>query len=73
MMIANQDLNKKDVKISTLKNDLRSENEFIERMNKPNEAIKYFDDLTRSQRTNGDTIGLGHSTTKKGESSKSGE
>ena len=43
-------------------------------MNKPSEAVKYFEDLMRSPRGMNDTTELGQkSTTKKGESSKSGE
>ena len=44
----------------------------MERMNKPNKALKHFDELLRPPRTN-DTFGLGHnkhfSSTKVGESS----
>ena len=41
--------------------------------NKPSEAIKYFEKLMRSPRSNNDTIGLGNTSTEEGESSKSGE
>jgi hypothetical protein len=43
-------------------------------MNKPSEAIKYFEGLMKSPKKNGDTAGLGYnSTSEKGESSNSGE
>lgn len=46
-------------------------------MNKPSEAIRYFEELMRSPRSSNDTYGLGHpkhhSLTEEGESSKSGE
>ena len=43
-------------------------------MNKHSEVVKYFEDLMRSPRGMNDTTGLGYnSTTKKGESFKSGE
>ena len=82
LMLANQELNRKDIEIVTsnsqseqLQNEFRSKKEFIERMHKPSEAMKYFEDLMRSPRENGDTIGLGYSnsTTEKKESSKSEE
>ena len=43
-------------------------------MNKPYEAMKYFEDLMKSPKGINDTNGLGYnSTIDKGESSKSGE
>lgn len=46
-------------------------------MNKPNQAIRYFEELMRSPRSSSNISGLGHtkqhSSTKEGESSKSGE
>lgn len=85
MMIANHELNAKDIEITTLKlkneqlkneqlnNDLKREKEFVESFNKPSEAIKYFEQLMRSPRFNNDTSGLGYTSTKEGESSKSVE
>ena len=74
LMLTNQELNRKDIKIATLKSKLRSKKKVIERMNKPSEVVKYFKDLMRSPRGMNDTNGLGYnSTIEKGESSKSGE
>ena len=50
---------------------MKREKEFDESFNKPNEAIKYFEKLMRSPRSNNDTSGLGYTSTKEGESSKS--
>ena len=80
-MLANQEMNSKDIEIATLKahneqlqNELKVEKDFIQRMNKSNEAVKFFEDYLRSPRGIHDTTGLGYiSTTKKGESSSSGE
>ena len=49
------------------------EKEFAKSFSKPNEAIKYFEQLTRSPRSNNDTSRLGYTSTEEGESSKSGE
>ena len=80
VMITNHELNGKDIEITTLKlqneqlrNDLKREKEFGKSFNKLNEAIKYFEKLMRSPRSNNDTTGLGYTSTKEGESSKSGE
>ena len=74
LMLENQELNRKDIEIATLRSKLRSEKEVIERMNKPSKVVKYFEDLMRSPRGMNDTSRLGYnSTTEKGESSKSGE
>lgn len=61
-MNAHHELNFKDIEITTLKlqneqlqNDLKKEKEFAESFNKPNEAIKYFEQLLRSPRSNKDT------------------
>ena len=77
MMNANYKLNVKDIEITTLKlqseklhNDLKREKEFAKCFNKPNEAIKYFEQLLRSPRSNNDTFGLVYTSTKEGESSK---
>ena len=66
MIITNHELNAKDIEITTLKlqneqlrNDLRREKEFADSFNKPSEAIKYFEQLIRSPRSNSDTSGLG--------------
>ena len=47
--------------------------ESIETFNKPNEAIKYFEQLLKSPRSTNDTSGLGYTITEEGESSKSVE
>ena len=80
MMNAHHELNMKDIEISTLKmqneqlqNDLRREREISESYNKPNEAIKYFEQLLKSPRSTNDTSGLGYTSTEEGESSKSAE
>ena len=76
-MNAHHELNVKDIEIFTLKiqneqlqNDLRREKEISESFNKPNEAIKYFEQLLKSPRSNNDTLGLGYTSTEEGESSK---
>ena len=55
MMIANHELNAKDIEITTLKlqneqlrNDLKREKEFFDSFNKLIEAINYFEQLMRS-------------------------
>ena len=62
-MVANQELNRKDIKISNLKFELISEKEVIERMNKPSEVVKYFEDLMRSPRGMNNTTRLGYNST----------
>ena len=71
------ELNVKDIEITTLKlyneqkkNDLRREREIAESFNKPNESIKYFEQLLKSPRSNNDTIGLVCTSTEEGDSSK---
>ena len=49
----------------------KREKEFAESFNEPNEAIKYFEQLMRSPRSNNDTSGLGYTNTEEGDSSKS--
>ena len=78
VMIANHEINSKDIEITILKlqdeqlrNDLKREKEFNESFNKPNKAIKYFKQLMRSPRSNNDTSRLGYTSTEEGESSKS--
>ena len=78
IMNANYELNVKDIEITTLKlqneqlqNDLKREKEFAESFNKPSEAIKYFEKLMRSPKSNNDTFGLRYTSTEEGESSKS--
>ena len=77
MMNIHHELSVKDIEITTLKlqneqlqNDLKGEKEFVESFNKPNEAIKYFEQLLKSPRSSRDTIGLGYTSTEEGESSK---
>lgn len=55
LMLANQELNHKDVETvnlksqkDILKNELKKEKEYMERFNKPKEAIKYFEELMKS-------------------------
>ena len=80
IMNVNYELNVKDIEISTLKlqneqmqSDLKREIEFAESFNKPNEAIKYFEQLSRSHRSTNDTSRLGYTSIEEGESSKSAE
>jgi hypothetical protein len=54
-----------------LRNDLKREKEFSESFNKPSEAIKYFEKLLRSPKSNNDIARLGYTSTEEGESSKS--
>ena len=79
-MLANQELNRKDIEIATLKSqneqlrdELRIEKEVDDKMNKPSEAMKYFESMMKSPRKDKDTIGLGYSSTsEKGKSSDNG-
>ena len=80
MMNARHELNIKDIEIATLKiqndqlqNELKREKEIAESFNKPNEAIKYFEQLVKSPRASNDTSGLGYTSTEQGESSKTAE
>ena len=80
MMNAHHELNVKDIEISTLKmqneqlqNELRREKEIVESFNKSSEAIKHFEQLLKSPRSNNDSLGLGFISTEEGESSKSAE
>ena len=50
---------------------MKREKKFFESFNRLNEAIKYFEQLLRSPRSNNDTSGLGYTSTEEGESSKS--
>ena len=70
MMNVHQELNLKDIEISTLKmqneqlqNDLRREKEIVERFKKSSEDIKYFEQLQKSPRSSNDTSGLGYIST----------
>ena len=56
-----------------LQSDLRREREIVDSFNKPNEAIKYFEQLLKSHRFNNDTLGLGYTSTEEGESPKTVE
>ena len=49
---------------------MKREKEIAEIFNKPNKAIKSFEQLLRSPRSNNDTSGLGYTSTEEGESSK---
>ena len=76
-MNVHHELNVKDIEIIALKlqneqlqNDLRREGEIVESFNKPNEAIKYFEQLLKSPRSSNDTLGQGYTITKDKESSK---
>ncbi len=76
MINAHHELNVKDIEITTLKlqneqlqNDLQRE-DFFESFNKPNEAIKYFEQLLKSPRSSKDTSRLGYTSNQEGESSK---
>lgn len=84
LIIATQELNKKDMEIKSLRsqdeqlrNELSTKKELLERMKKQSEVVKYFEELMRSPRSKRDTSRLGYinhfSSTKEGESSKSGE
>ena len=75
MMIANHDLNGRDIKITTLKlhneqlrDYLKREKEFVKSFNKPSEAINYFEQLMKSPRSNSNTTRLSYTSTKEGES-----
>ena len=72
MMNIHHELNVKDIEIATLKlqNDLKREREFAKSFNKPNEAIKYFEQLLKSPRSSRDTTELGYTSTKEEESCK---
>lgn len=77
LMTTNQKLNHKDVDIENLKchneilkNKLKNEKESMEKLKKPKEAMRYFEELMKSSDY---SIGLGHSCTEKGESSRNGE
>ena len=80
MMNAHHELNVKDIEISTLRmqneqlqNELRREKEIEKSFNKSSEAIKHFEQLLKSPRSSNDTSGLGFTSTKEGDSSKSAE
>ena len=73
MVNIHHELNMKDIEISTLKlqneqlqNELKREKEIAENLNKSSEAIKYFEKLMKSPRTNNDTSGLGYTSTEVG-------
>ena len=48
---------------------MRREKEIAKSFNKPNEAIKYFEQLLKSSRSSNDTSRLGYTNTEEGESS----
>ena len=73
MMNANYEFNVKDIEITTLKlqneklqNDLKREKKFVESLNKPNETIRYFEQLLKFSRSRNDTTWLGYTSTKEG-------
>ena len=79
-MNLHHELNVKGIEISTLKlqneqlqNDLKREKEFVDSFNKPNEAIKYFEQLLKSPRSSRDIVGLGYTSIEEEESSKTTE
>ena len=49
---------------------MKREKEIAENLNKSSEAIKYFEQLMKSPRTNNDTSGLGFTSIEVGETSK---
>ena len=80
MMNIHHELNMKDIEISTLRmqneqvqNELKREREIAENFNKSSEAIKHFEQLLKSPRSNNDTSGLGFTSIEEGETSKSAE
>ena len=79
-MDAHHELNMIDIEISTMKiqneqlqKELKREKEIVESYNKPNEAIKYFEQLLKTPKIGNDTLGLGYTSTEQGESSKTTE
>ena len=54
-----------------MKNELKREKEIEKSFNKSSEAIKHFEQLLKSPRSNNDTSGLGFTSTEEGETSKS--
>ena len=52
---------------------MRKEKEIAESFNKSSEAIKHFEKILKSTRYSNNTLGLGFTSTKEGESSKSAE
>lgn len=67
LKIATRKVNRKDMEITSLRsqneklrNELRIEMELLERMNKPSEVFKYFEELMKSPRSPRDVFGLGH-------------
>ena len=78
MMNIHHELNMKDIEISTLRmqnkklqNELKREKEIAKNFNKSSEAIKHFEPLLKSPRSNNDTTRLGFTSTKEGETLKS--
>ena len=67
ILLKTQEFNRKDVEITNLKfenkhlkNELKHENDFNKRFNKPKEYVRYYENLMRSQRRPDDTFGLGN-------------
>ena len=80
MMNLHHELNVKEIEVSTLKlqneqfqNELKREKEFANNFNKPSEAIRYFEQLLKSPKSNRDIAGLGYIRNEEGESSKTVE
>ena len=61
------------MKNEKLYNELKRERDISKKFNKSSEAIKNFEQLLKSPRLNSDTLGLGFTITKEGETSKSFE
>ena len=77
MMNLHHELNIKEIEISTLKlqneklqNELKREKEYANNINKPIEAIRYFEQLLESPKSSRDIAGLGYTSNEEGESSK---
>lgn len=67
LIVSTQEENKKDMEITNLRSrneklrsELRNEKELLERMNKPSEVVRYFEELMRSPRSIKDTSRLGY-------------
>ena len=80
MMNTHHEINMKDIEISTLEmqneklqNVLKREKEIAENFNKSSEAIKHFEQLLKSPRSNNDTLGLGFNSTEERETSNNVE
>ena len=77
LMLVNQELNHRDVEIENLnsqkeilRNELKYEKQYIEKLNKPTEEMKYFEELLKSSSCSNES---GYSCIEKLESSRNGE